>query len=422
MTVTWTVLPKLALRNVRRQARRSLLTGSAMAIGVAVLAFSRALGDGAHEDWIDAGVRMGSGHIAIQGPGYHASKSIDDRLGPDGVAQALGVLGQPGVAERVQAYATRFEVQGLALGATTARPVMISGVDPTVEEHFSRLGDRVVEGRYLEPGDRLHAYVGERLAERLQLRVGSRLVLNAQGADGEIAGQFVRVVGIFKTGLPEADAGVVQIPLGTAHEWLGVDGAATTVAVLVESGWVAGEMVNRVRDAVGERDDIAVMSWQEAMPELEAAIKVDDWGDYVFHIILFAIIALAIVNTVLMSVLYRTREFGVLRALGLTKGQTASVVMSEGIILTVVSGVLGMIVGVAVTWIFFRNGLDYSALMDSDFNFSGVVLDTVIVPTFRMQQVVLSLGSIFIIGVAASMYPAYRATRIDVAEAMKFEA
>jgi ABC-type lipoprotein release transport system permease subunit len=312
---------------------------------------------------------------------------------------------------------------GLANSASSAVPVFISGVDPEIESVFSQLGKRAVEGRYLEPDDRLSAYIGRRLADRLDLDVGSRLVLTAQDATGEIVGQFVRVVGIFQSGLPEADEGIVHIPLSTAREWLQVGDAATTIAVMLESGWQVSRVLRLLRSRVSaETSQMVVLGWRESMPQLDAAIKIDDFGAYVFQIFLFAIIALAIVNTVLMSVMHRTREFGVLRALGLTKGQTAAVVFSEGVLLTAVSGIAGMLLGFAFTWVFFGNGLDYSALMDSDFTFSGVVLDPVIVPVFRIVQVLQSLVSILIVGVLASLYPAYRATRIDVAEAMKFEA
>ncbi|KPK04713.1 MAG: hypothetical protein AMS20_08295 [Gemmatimonas sp. SG8_28] len=414
---------RLATRNVRRQTRRSILTASAMVLGVAVLVFSRALGDGAHEDWIAQGVRLGKGHIAIQHPHFQRSRHLDDRLTPEALALADAALADSAVAARVVAVAPRLEIQGLANSATGAVPVFIDGVDPTIEATFSRLGDRVVEGRYLEPGDRLHAFVGQRLAERLDLEVGGRLVLTGQDATGEIAGQFVRVVGVFRTGLPEADEGIIHIPLATAQEWLGVGGAVTTLAVLLESGWVVSETLHRLETLLAEdAGEVTVLGWREAMPELDAAIRIDDYGDYVFHVILFLIVGLAIVNTVLMSVLYRTREFGVLRALGLTRGETAGVVFAEGVLLTFISGVLGMVLGFVVTWVFFRNGLDYSGLLDNEFTFSGVVLEPVIVPTFRVVQVLQSLGSILIIGVLASLYPAYRATRIDVAEAMKFEA
>ena len=116
------------------------------------------------------------------------------------------------------------------------------------------------------------------------------------------------------------------------------------------------------------------------------------------------------------------REFGVLRALGLTKRETATVVFTEGMILTAVAGMVGVVLGFAVTWLLWHDGLDYSGALEGELTFSGVVLDTVVVPVFRRVQVVMSLGSIVIVGLLASLYPAYRATRIDVAEAMKFEA
>ncbi len=417
------VLPLLAIRNVRRQARRSLLTASAMMLGVAVLVFSRALADGGHEDWIESGVRLGSGHVAFQAPRFSATSNIEDRLTASAAETAQEALGVPGVAEHVSNVATRLEVQGLANSPTAAVPVAIVGVDPDLEATFSELGDRVVEGRYLQAGDRLHAYVGARLADRLDLKLGSRLVLTAQDAQDEIAGQFVRVVGIFRSGLPLADEGLVHIPIGTAQSWLGVGGDVTTVAVLLESGWIVPDVLQRLHDVLaGTTENLVVLGWREAMPQLDAAIKVDDLGDYIFNIILYAIITLAIVNTVLMSVLYRTREFGLLRALGLTKRQTAALVFGEGVFLTAVSGITGMVLGFAFTWVFFRNGLDFSFMLDNDFTFSGVVLEPVIVPTFRFVQVLRSLGAIAFVGVVASLYPAYRATRIDLAEAMKFEA
>jgi ABC-type lipoprotein release transport system permease subunit len=364
---------------------------------------------------------MGSGHIAFQDPAFRHSRSIDDRMTTEERQSIDDAIGHPEVSEHVESVVPRLESEALANSAHGAVPVMLVGVDPTVERGFSTLDDKVQQGRYLEEQDSLHAFLGVDLAERLNLEIGSRLVLTAQDASGEIAGQFVRVVGTFETGLPRVDEGLAQIPLATAQEWLDVGDDVTTIAVLLDSSWEVDDVVERVRDFLGEAEGVAVLSWRESMPELHAAIKVDDYGDYVFHVVLFAIIALAIVNTVFMSVLQRTREFGVIRALGLTRDQTAAVVIAEGLILTLVSGLVGLVIGYAFTWAFFHDGLDYSFLMQNDFTFSGVVLDPVIVPHFRWLQVAQSLGVILIIGTLASLYPAYRATRIDVTEAMKFE-
>ena len=415
---------RLAFRNLRRQARRSLLTAAAMVIGGGLLIFSVSLGDGTHEDWIESGVRMGSGHIAIQAPEYAVSRKIEDRLSTQSVAAARAGLRSPDIAESVLEVVPRLTTGGLASSPMGARPVEVVGVDPVAEAGFSTLDERVVEGRYLEPDDRLAAYVGAELAEGLELRIGSRMVLTAQDAEGEISGQLVRVIGIFGTGIPEIDQRIVHIPLQTAGTWLRAEGAVTTVAVLLDRSRAVKRTAHHLEDVLAApiaAGELAVLTWQEAMPELDAIVKVDDLGNYMFQGITFGIIALAIVNTILMSVLYRHREFGVLQALGFTPGQTGALVMAEGVVLTVLSGLLGIGLGLFVTWFFWRDGLDISFTWQEDWTFSGVVLDPVIVPLFRAARVIQGLLFILFVGTLASLYPAYRATRIDVAEAMKFE-
>ena len=413
-------LLRLAARGVLREARRSLLTASAMALGLALLMFTRSLADGGHEDWINAGVRMGAGHVLFQAPGFRESRSLDDRLSGKQTGAAVSALATLEGPLAPLATTVRLTTNGLASSASSALPVVIEGVDPKTEAGFSHAAVRITEGRYLEPGDRLAAYVGRGLAERLGLSLGSRFVLTAQSTDGEIQGQLVRVVGVFHTGLPEVDEGLVHIPISTARSWLGAGDGATTVGAILTTSRVVPEVVQAVRSDVG-MDDFRVLGWREAYPELDAALRVDDYGDYVFHGILFAIIALAVLNTVLMAVLHRKREFGVLQALGLTPAETGFVVFTEGLLLTALAGVVGMIAGAALTWIFFRNGLDFSALMSEEMTFGGIVIDPVIVPEFRMVQVLQSFLSIAVVGIAASIYPAYHATKIDVGEALKFE-
>ena len=411
---------RLAARGVLREARRSLLTASAMALGLALLMFTRSLADGGHEDWINAGVRMGAGHVLFQAPGFRESRSLDDRLSGKQTSAAVAALAKLEGPLAPLATTVRLSTNGLASSASSALPVVIDGVDPRTEAGFSHAAQRLTEGRYLEPGDRLEAYVGQGLAERLGLSLGSRFVLTAQSTDGQIQGQLVRVVGVFRTGLPEVDEGLVHIPISTARSWLGAGDASTTVGAILPTSRVVPEVVQAVRSDVG-MDGIRVLSWREAYPELDAALRVDDYGDYVFLGILFAIVALAVLNTMLMAVLHRKREFGVLQALGLTPAETGFVVFTEGLLRTALAGVVGMIAGATLTWVFFRDGLDFSALMSEEMTFGGIVIDPVIVPEFRMVQVVQSFVSIAVVGIVASIYPAYYATKIDVGEALKFE-
>ncbi len=418
------VLVTLALRNLRRHVRRTLLTASAMIIGGGLLMFSVALGDGTHESWIDSGVRMGSGHVTIESPEFRVSRKLEDRLPAEVRAAAEQALRQPGIAQQVTMASAKLIIQGLASSSAGARPAQIMGVDPLSEAAFSTLDEQLVEGRYLAPDDRLAAYVGVGLVETLDLRLGSRVVLTAQGADREIAGQLVRVVGIFRTGVPEIDQALIHLPLETAGKWLGSGRDVTNVGALVKRSDLVPRLTLELRQALAEPiadGSTTVLSWRETMPELNAAVTIDDFGNYLIHGILFIIIGFGIVNTVLMSVVHRRREFGVLQALGLTPGQTGVLVIIEGLVLTAVSAIAGIGLGVFVTWYFWGDGLDFSALYSSEMTFSGVVIDPVIIPLFRMARITQALAFILFIGALASVYPAVRAAKINVTEAMKFE-
>ena len=417
------VLVLLAMRNLRRHVRRTVLTASAMIVGGALLIFTFAMGDGAHEQWIDSGVRLGEGHVTVERPEFRVSRRIEDRL-PAAVRRAAeAAFASPEVAPHIVATTAKLAVTGLASSAAGSRPARIVAVDPAAEAEFSPIDDQVIEGRYLAPDDRLAAYVGVELVDSLDLRLGSRFVVQAQDAEREIAGQLLRVVGIFQSGVPEVDQTFVHIPLATAGEWLGSAGDVTNVGVVVDDSTAAAGVAAQVERALAgpiARGDARVMGWRDANPALAAAVAIDDFGNYLTHGFIFTIIAFGIVNTVLMSVLHRRREFGVLRALGLTPGQTGAIVLIEGLTLTAVSGFVGVGLGLAVTWHFFGDGFDVSALM-GEMTFSGVVVEPVMQPLMRPARIAQVLLFILFIGAAASVYPALRAARLDVTEAMKFD-
>jgi len=414
------ILLRLAARSIGRNARRSALTAAAMVLGLALLIFSRALAEGGHEQWIDSAVALAAGHVAIQAPGYLQTADIEDILDEQAYGRARRAV-EAVDADGFVAWTARLGVGGLASSSSSALPVQVIGVEPERERRFSALDDKLVEGRYLESGDRLHAFVGVELARRLDLDVGDRFVLTAQGATGEVSAQLVRVVGTFRPAIPEMDEGLVHIPIATARSWLQAPGAVSTLAVLLESARLTDKTARALHAATAGDDELAVLGWRETAPELDSAIRIDDYGDYIFHGILFAIVALAILNSVMMSVLGRRREFGILQAMGLTASETGLVVFAEGLFLTAASGVVGVVVGFLFTWGFFRDGLDFSSLMENEMSFSGGIVEPVIVPEFHVAQVWLSVLSILVVGTLASIYPAVRATRLDVAEAMKFD-
>lgn len=418
------IIVGLAFLNLRRYLRRTLLTASSLIVGGALLITSLSLGDGSHEKWIDSGVRIGTGHITIENPEFRTRRTLDNRLPNEVRNLAQAAFSVHAISENIASVSVRLIVKGLVSSAVGARPVQIVGVDPTAEAEFSALDEQVIEGRYLVPDDRFVAYIGVGLAESLNLRLGSKFVATTQDTNGEIVGQLLRVVGIFRSGVTEIDRTLIHIPILTADDWLELSGDVTNISILVKNSDVVPTLVNRLNQGLSEpisNEIITIMDWHEAMPELDNAIKLDDFGNYVIHGILFVIIGFGIVNTVLMSVMYRRREFGLLQALGLTPGQTGILVLIEGLILTITSGTIGIVLGVLVTWYAWGDGLDLSGLVSNEFSFSGFIVDPVIFPLFRLSRLIQAFVFILIIGGIASIYPAFRASRLDVAEAMKFE-
>jgi len=421
------VILALALRNLRRQVRRTALTATAIILGASLLVFANAIGDGTHEQWIDDGVRTGSGHVTIEHPAFRMSRKLEDRLAAEVRAATVAALATADLADRVTGISEQLTISGMASSAAGARPAQILAVNPEAEAAFTTIDEQVIEGRYLESDDRLAAYVGVGLMDQLDLRLGSRLVLTAQDVEQEIAGQLVRVVGVFRNGAPQVDQRVVHIPLGIAAEWLGTGEDVSNIAVVVADSTKVSGLVSRLREALAEPVDAGlatVLGWRDAMPALAALVAVDQYGNYFIFGILFIIIGFGIVNTVLMSVLHRQREFGVLQALGLTPRQTGAVVFVEGLLLTMVSTLVGVGIGTGMTWHFFGDGLDMAALAGdamSNMDLGGVLMDPIVIPVFSVVRTVQTLGWISLMGVLASVYPAIRAARIDVCESMKFD-
>jgi putative ABC transport system permease protein len=413
------VLVRLAARNVMRQRRRSVLIALAMILGVALLIFFLALGDGMHAQWIDAGVRLAGGHVSVESPAFRRSGSLDDRLDSATAAAVARAAADPSVAGLITAAAPRLTVSALASSAASALPVQVLGVDPTAERRFSVLPEKLTAGRWLADSDDVAAVVGQGLVDRLGLSLGSRFVITAQTTRGDVQEQLVRVTGVFKTGIREVDEGMVDIPIATARHWLSAPGAVTSEAILLHDVTEVGPAVDVLRPLVppGTR----AFTWRELSPELDAAVKVDNFGNYLFNGILLAIVALAVLEALLVSVLHRRREFGVLHAIGLSARETSAMVLVEGVMLSVVAGAAGMAVGFGIVAILGHTGLDLTAAFGNQLSISGAVVSPIVYPTVHLARAWQGGAVVLALGVFSSLYPMWQASRIEVAEAMQDE-
>jgi ABC-type lipoprotein release transport system permease subunit len=163
---------------------------------------------------------------------------------------------------------------------------------------------------------------------------------------------------------------------------------------------------------------VRALSWRRTAPELDAAVTVDNFGNYFFNAVLIAIVSLAVLEALLVSVLHRGREFGVLQALGLTAGATSAVVLAEGMCLALVSGALGLLVGGGITAWLGHTGIDLTAMLSQSLSIAGAVVNPVVHPVVRPDRAWQGVAIVAALGLLSSLYPMWRASRVDVATAM----
>jgi ABC-type lipoprotein release transport system permease subunit len=315
--------------------------------------------------------------------------------------------------------APRLTTSALASSASSALPVQVLGVSPSTERQFSLLPQKLTSGRFLSDSDRTEAVVGQGLVDRLGLQLGSRFVVTAQTANGDVQEQLLHVTGIFRTGIREVDDGMIDIPLATARHWLSAPGAATSVAMLLRDGNDVPAVVRALDPRLPSGTH--AFTWRQTSPELDSAVRIDNLGNYLFNGILLAIVALAVLEALLVSVLHRRREFGVLHAMGLSARETSVVVLAEGLILAVVSGAVGMGVGLGVVDILRHTGIDLTAAFGDQLSISGAIVSPIIYPAIHFARAWQGTVVVLALGVLSSVYPMWQASRIDVAEAMQVE-
>jgi ABC-type lipoprotein release transport system permease subunit len=400
------VVVRLAWRNLWRRPGRTILTGSAVALGLGLLLTMLGLGDGSHLQMIDAAVGMGSGHVLVQAPGYQARRAVELAIPPD-LASRVGDWARR--RDDVVAVLPRAFASALLSSADGAAGVTLIGVDPPVEARASRFAARVREGRFLAAGDREAAVIGSGVARVLHATVGSRIVVMAQGAgERDVRSSLLRVVGVVHTGLEEVDRGLLLVPLPSAQDLLALDGGVHQVAMILRD-----QAASAARGAAARRafPAIEALTWAEADPDVDTAIRLDDGGHYLFNAIFLVIIGFMVLNTLLMSVLERRREMALLGALGLTPGRRWLMAMAEAAMLAGLGVGAGVALGAGVNAYFHVHGLPLTWFTDQPFESGGVLLDPVMYAHLTIRRVVGSAGVVFALTLALSLVAARQAAR-----------
>lgn len=406
-----TVFLAMAWRNVLRNYRRSAITIAAIAVGLAAMIFLWGFVDGTIQQSIDNFIRIYSGHIQVMAPGFQRTRNLEDSLRVDDQRLAKAAARQPAI----EAVSPRIEQFGLASATERSAGVLVIGVDPVRESSVTRLAQFVAQGAWLQAGDDHAIVIGEDLADTLQVRLGEKLVLMTQAADGGLGASAYRVTGLLKSGAEELDRQVAFITVAAAQDLFALKGKVSKWVVRTRSADAAAA----VMAALSRELDPAhydVLAWNDLNPHMFQWFDFDIAFMTVILFVVLLVVAIGILNTVLMGVLERTREFGLMMALGTKPHQLVATVLLEACCLTCIGIGLGFALGVAGVWYFGRVGI---RIPNMELAMSHVFGSDLVYTVISVRHLLSSISVIVVTSLAVSLYPAWRATRLEPVEAIR---
>ena len=399
---------RLAFGNLRNNRRRTAITLLSVAVGVGGLVFVWAFIDGINAQMINNITGYVTGDLKVHQRGFH-----DDREMNIALAERRNTAANVSAVTGVAATTPRVTGHALASGADQSRVLQVMGVDSTTEPRVTRLDRSLVRGRYLAGGNEI--ILGVDAAGALDVSPGDELVLVVQAADGSIGADRFAVAGVFETGIKRIDGFVAQMPLASAQALYAFQGRFTEIAARVQEADRLDEVVGTLQDRLQGRN-VEVLGWPALMPSLVQMIAFHDAVAYIVIFVVFVVVAAGIVNTILMSVLERSREFGVMLALGTPSNRIVWLVLLETAILAGLGYLLGLVLGLSLTGYFGSQGLDFSAYikaMDTMPGLSGIVY-----PTIEFQRLVVIGVVVVSVALLAAALPAWKAGGNSPLEAM----
>jgi putative ABC transport system permease protein len=402
-----TMLFIISWKNIWRNKRRSAIIIVAIALGLWGGLFAAALMEGMAETMVSAAIDRDLSHIQI-----HHAKFREERLfsqsipHPDPIVDSIRKI--PGVS----AVSPRAVIEGIASSATSSHGLKIVGINPVDEYDVSSVGKKMVEGEYFKNDNRPSIVIGKKLSEKLALKLRSKMVLSFQGHDGTIIYGAFRIVGIFETESSIFDGGTIFIKRNDL--WSLLDTAVVhEIAVRLSSS----ENLNAVQSLLTVRyPTMDIATWKDLAPEMKLTSESTTISMNIFlGIILFALL-FGITNTMLMAVLDRTREFGMLMAVGMKRIKIFFMIIVETIALSITGGFGGIMLGSVSIEYFNKAGIDLSIVSGglSMYGISSMLYPVLPASTYPLITIMIILTAI-----AAAIYPALKAIHLNPASAVR---
>lgn len=407
-----TLYLRLAWRNVWRQRRRTFLIAIGMGVTMSLLVFYDGLIGGFEQAIYGNAIQLLGGNIQVHAPGY-ADKAgrkpllpLDD---PDAVVRAVEAHPDVVVASK------RIVTGGLVTNREGAFAVSIVGVETDKEGQITPVSENISSGRYLLPDDGDVIVIGRGLANAMEIEVGDRITLVGNSTHEQTRQRTMTVIGIYDVGVPSVEKGTIYVSLAEAQSLFGLDGQVTEIVVsLKQIGLESGVM-----DAIEtSTPGYEIESWETSIPDLKKTMDMKTGVMGVFGVFMLGIAAIGILNLLMMAVFERTREIGIVGALGLKPREITFLFLLEGILIGLLGAAFGAALGTAINGILGVYGLDYSQFADLT-EYTALISGSIypqLVPLKVFQHAV----TVAVISALAALYPAIEASRREPAEALHY--
>jgi putative ABC transport system permease protein len=402
------MLTKIASRNIWRSKKRSLIIIIAVSIGLWAGIFMMAFYNGMIEQRINSAIADELSHIQLHHPEFTKEHEIKYYL-PEG-KKMLETIGKD---SKIKATAGRVIIKGMIASASGSSGITIIGVMPKEEQALTNLSGKIIKGNYFNPKKMNEIILSEKLRKRLKLDLNKKTILTFQDKEGNLASAAFRITAIYKTTNTPYDDSNVFVKITDVDSLAGIPNAINEIAVLLQSNQLLDESQETLKQKFPGTE---IKNWMEISPELGLTISVGDQMVFIFMGIILLALAFGIINTMMMAVLERTREIGMLLALGMNKFKIFMMILLETLFLILAGCPVGILLAFATIALTQQTGIDFSQFSQaySSFGYSSIIYPSLTARQFGIVMLLVLITALF-----SALFPARRALKLNPAESLK---
>ena len=406
------MLFSISWRNIWRNKVRSLVIIFSIALGIFAGVIASAFFKGMAIQRIQKVIKTELSYIQIHNPGFEQTSDFTNFIvNSEDITQKIKQI------PNVSGVSRRMSVQSMAASAETASGVIISGVFPEQEATVTNISTKIIDGQYFEGIKRNPVVIGKKLAEKLNVKVRSKIVITIQDLDNNITSGAFRVAGIYSTDNNMFDEANIYVRFTDIQKLTGFPmNAAHEIAINISDNKELPVILPKVKEITN--NDLDVKSWKELSPEMNYLTEAMDMYMYIFIVIILLALLFGIINTMLMVVMERTKEIGMLMAIGMNKMKVFGMIVLESVLLSLTGGIVGVLVGALSAKYGETHPIDLSMWAQG---YQALGYDAFVYTVLDPEMLINITVLVIITGIIAAIYPAYKALKNDPADALRIE-